>query len=153
MMYGMVYDFDHTPLKGVLVYIDGRKTVETDIHGRFVIEFKKPGDYTVKLSKTGYEDIEQNFAYDPMNILYFNMINAAQLLALAEEALDQGVYAGTETLLDRALLLEPHRPDIQYLRGIVLFLQRRDTEARAALERLARTGFQGPVRGLLERME
>jgi tetratricopeptide (TPR) repeat protein len=139
----MIYDWENTPVNGVSVFINGQKYVESDIQGRFVLEFKKNGEYAIKLEKSGYEIIENAFTYDPMNVLYFKMANASQLLTEAENALDQRLYEEAETYLERALKLEPFRPDIRYLKSILLYLQNRKDEAKEILDALQGQGISG----------
>jgi tetratricopeptide (TPR) repeat protein len=143
-MYAMIYDHDNTQVSGVTVFINGRKIVDSDIQGRFVLENLRVGEYLIRLEKRGYETLEETFYYDPMQVLYFKMINASQLLALAETELDNAVYINAENLLNRALLLEPNRPDIIFLQSIVYYLQARRTEAAEILESLIRAGSTDP---------
>jgi tetratricopeptide (TPR) repeat protein len=152
-MYAMIYDNENTPVSGVAVYINGKLIVESDIQGRFVLEKMKDGVYSVKLIKKGYESLEETFKYDPMQVLYFKMINASQLLVMAETALDNDEFAEAENRLDRALLLEPNRPDILFLKSIVCFLQKRNKEAVEILEGIIKSGSTDPsVSRLLEKI-
>jgi tetratricopeptide (TPR) repeat protein len=153
LMLAMIYDYDNVPVNGAEIFIDDKKIIESDIQGRFVLEFRKPGEYTITVSKKGYEDIVQSFTFDPMDVLYLKMVNASQLLTLAEEALDQYSYPEAEDFLDRALVLEPHRPDILYLKSITLYLQNKYGESREILEYLISTGIHDEyVTGLLGRL-
>jgi tetratricopeptide (TPR) repeat protein len=95
------------------------------------------------LEKSGYELLEDTFTYDPMNVLYFKMVNASQLVSQAEEAMEQYAYKGAEELINRALNLEPNRPDILYFQSIVLYYQGRKAEARELLENLQNRGIDG----------
>jgi len=150
-MYAMIYDYENTPVAGVAVYLDGKLIVESDIQGRFVFEKMKSGTYSVKLVKKGYEVLEETFKYDPMQVLYFKMVSASQLLVTAETALDNGEFADAENLLNRALLLEPNRPDVLFLKSIISYLQKRDKEAVEILEGLIKSGSTDPsVARLLE---
>ncbi|MDR0455444.1 MAG: hypothetical protein LBH20_02010 [Treponema sp.] len=143
MIYAMVYDYENTPVYGVTVFIDGKKYTESDLQGRFVLEFRKGGKYTIRLEKSGYELIEDTFTYDPMNVFYFKMVNASQLLSQAEEAMEQYAYMEAEELINRMLNLEPNRPDILYFQSIVLYRQGRKAEARVILENLQSGGIDG----------
>ena len=143
MMYAMVYDYENTPVSGASIFINGKKYIETDLQGRFILEFRKGGEYTIRVEKLNYEVLEDTFSYDPMNVLYFKMINASQLLSQAEEALDQYSYAEAELFIGRALALEPNRPDLLYFQSIVFYRQERNDEARAILESLLYNGMKG----------
>ena len=143
MMYSMVYDHENSPVYGATVFIDGRKRMESDLQGRFVMELKRGGRYRIKLEKPGYEVIEDTFTYDPMNVLYFKMVNTSQLILQAEEAMDQYAYAEAEALINRALKLEPNRPDVLYFLSIVFYYQGRNAEAITILEDLQSRGIGG----------
>jgi len=143
-MYAMIYDNENTPVSGVAVYLNGKFIVESDIQGRFVLEKVKKRVHSVILIKRGYETLEETFKYDPMQVLYFKMINASQLLVLAETALDNNEFADAESHLNRALLLEPNRPDILFLKSITCFLQKRNKEAVEILEDLIKSGSTDP---------
>jgi tetratricopeptide (TPR) repeat protein len=154
MMYAMVYDAENTSVNGVSVYINGKKYVESDIQGRFILELKKNEEYSIQLSKKGYEDIQETFAYDPMNVLHFRMVNANHLIKLAETSLNEYSYGEAERYLNRALTLEPHRIDALYLMSITLYLQQKKAEARTILERLQSIGVnEAYVTELLAKIE
>lgn len=143
MMYGMVYDYDNSPVYGASIFINGIKYVESDLQGRFILQFTRNTKYNIRIVKSGYEKIESVFSFDPMNVLYFKIINASQLLTQAEEAVEQYNYVQAETLLKRAIALEPNRPDILYLFSIVLYFQQRNDEAKAILLDLNKRGING----------
>ena len=143
MMYAMLYDYDSTPVNGASVYIDGKKRIESDMQGRFILEFKKSGEYSIRIEKPGYETIEDTFTYDPMNVLYFKMANASQLLVQAEEALDQYLYSEAEELVNRSLQLEPTKPEILFFQSIVFYQQGRHREAQVILFDLQSQGVHG----------
>jgi len=153
MMYAMIYDYENIPVSGVAVSINGKKMVDSDIQGRFILDVMKKGEYRVKLTKKGYETFEESFQYDPMQVLYFKIINAQQLLFLAETALDNAEYAIAENYLNRALLLEPNRPDIFFLKSIVCYFQGKNAEAAAILENMIISGNNDPsISQLLEKI-
>ena len=153
-MYAMIYDYENSPVSGVTVSLNGKKIVDSDIQGRFILEKMEKGDYTITLAKKGYEVVNEVFRYDPMQVLYFKMIDTQQLLTLAETALDNSEYANAETCLNRALLLEPNRPDILFLKSITYFLQTKYTEAEDILEDLIKSGSADPaVSQLLEKIK
>ena len=141
LMYAMIYDHDNNPVNSVTIYVDNKKYVEADIQGRFILDLKKNGEYLIKLTKKGFEDIDQTFQFDPMNVLYFKMINTSQLLQLAEDAMDKYHYNEAETFLKRALIIEQSRPDVLYLLTIALHLQSKTNEAKEVLETLIDLGF------------
>jgi tetratricopeptide (TPR) repeat protein len=149
LIYGMVYDHEGSPVNGAEIFIDGKKISESDIQGRFVLELKRPGDHRAGIFKEGYESIEQPLAHDPMDVLYIKVINASQLARLAEDALDRRDYTEAETLLERALKLEPSRPDLLYLQSIVFYLEHDLPRSKAVLAGLLARGIGGePIEAL-----
>jgi tetratricopeptide (TPR) repeat protein len=150
-MYAMIYDYDNSPVPGVTVYLNGIKVVDSDIQGRFVLEKLRKGTHKIRLVKRGYETLEDVFYYTPMQVLYFKMINASQLLAHAEIALDNAEFVNAENILNRALTLEPNRSDILFLKSIVYHLQDRNDEAKIILENIIKSGSTDPsISQLLE---
>jgi len=145
IMYGMIYDFDNTPVSAVTVYINDKKVADSDIQGRFILDKMEKGEYTVKLTKRGYETFEEHFYYEPLQVLYFKIINTSQLVALAETALDNGEFSAAENYVNRALVIEPNRPDILFLKSIACYLQSRNDEAAAILENLIKSGNTEPA--------
>ncbi|MDR1239719.1 MAG: hypothetical protein LBK27_06370 [Treponema sp.] len=140
IMYGMIYDYESSPVSSVAVFLNGRKIADSDIQGRFVLNNVKRGTYTIRLAKKGYEELQEQFNYEPLNVLYFKMFNAAQLISLAEIAMDESNYKTAETLIDRALKIEPERPDILFLKSIVFYLQKEYDKSRSLLEELIKNG-------------
>ena len=143
-MYAMIYDYDSLPVTGVAVYLNGIKVTDSDIQGRFVLEDMKPGNYRIRLVKRGYETFEDTFQYVAMQILYFRLINADQLLSLAELEMDVNEYETAEDFLNRALVLEPTRSDILFLAAIANNMQSKTNEAIDLLERIVRSGGADP---------
>jgi len=153
IMYAMIYDFDNTPVSAVTVYIDDKKVADSDIQGRFILDKMEKGEYSIKLTKRGYETLEEQFYYEPLYVLYFKMINTSQLVALAETALDNGEFSAAENFINRALVVEPNRPDILFLKSITYYLQARNDEAAEILENLIISGSNAPpISQLLERI-
>jgi tetratricopeptide (TPR) repeat protein len=143
-LHAMIYDHENIPVSNVTVYINGKKTVESDIQGRFVLESVKKGEHTIKLTKKGYEELVGTFQYEPMNVLYFKMINTQQLAVLAENAIDLAEYTEAEDYINRILAIEPNRQDILFLKSINYYLQRKYQEALTILEEQIRQGNHDP---------
>jgi len=149
IMYAMIYDYDNIPVSGVVVKANEKEIVKSDVHGRFILDFKKTGEYKIELSKKGYETLTQNFEYNPMNVLYFKLITAEQLVALAEEEMDKFCYEEAEKYIQRAYLLEPLRADIIYLKSINLVLQKKYIEAKKVFKELKEKGYSSKYIDLL----
>jgi len=140
LMFAMIYDFDNNPINTVAVYINERRVAESDIQGRFILANMNRGEYAVRLTKRGYETLEGYFHFDPLQVLYFRMINTSQLLTHAETAMDRGEFPIAENYIKRALAIEPNRPDILFLKSISYFSQQRYQEAITVLHGLIRAG-------------
>jgi tetratricopeptide (TPR) repeat protein len=141
IMYGMIYDYTSNPVSGVAVFLNSRKMVDSDIQGRFILNGVKKGAHTIKLVKKGYEELEELFQYEPLDVLYFKMSDTAQLVARAEMAMDDKHYAAAGQFIDRALKLEPRRQDILFLKAVNRYLQNDHEAARAILEELIKDGM------------
>jgi protocatechuate 3,4-dioxygenase beta subunit len=61
---GIVVDKDGNPIKDATVHLDGKRT-ETNKNGEFIFRNVKPGEYTVKASKAGYEDGSKQVTVEP----------------------------------------------------------------------------------------
>jgi hypothetical protein len=142
IMYAMIYDYENNPVTGADVFIDGKKYAESDINGRFILELTKPGYYLIRVTKKNYENLEQEFKFDPMNVLYLKMANASQLLVLAENAIDLNDHAEADAMINRALSLEKYRPDALFLKSISLYLQHRYAESEETLRSLINNGYE-----------
>jgi len=143
LMYAMIYDYSNTPVTGVTVYLNKKKVAESDIQGRFVLDKTDKGEYTIRLVKKGYENLEEKFNFDPLQVLYFKMIDTSQLITLAENSLENMELTAAQNYIDRALVLESSRPDILYLKSIILYLQEKNEEAAKILEGLIKTNNAG----------
>jgi hypothetical protein len=143
-MYGMIYDFDNIAVNGVQVSVDDKKVGESDIQGRFILSSGKGGEHTISLHKEGYEAILQTFTFDPMNVLYFKMINTAQLVSQAESAIDISSYDAAMAYLDRAAVLGNNRSDILFLQAIVFYRKGDYAAADAKIADIEKQG-QGDV--------
>lgn len=121
-MYGMVYDFDNKPVGDAKIYINNNLITKTDIQGRFILNIKKSKDlYSITVKKETYESLSSSFSYDPMNVLYFKLINTNQLLKQAEYYLSINSYESAIKFLQRATNLSPDRNDIKFLECIILY--------------------------------
>ena len=142
LMYGMIYDHNNVTVKDVELCVNGKIVGSSDIQGRFVLKAKKAGLHDIELRKAGYETIQQSFRFDSMNVLYFRMINASQLIGLAEEALDVGSHDKALQYLTRAIALDPLRPDALFLSAVVCHGMGDYLRASRSIRELSRSGYQ-----------
>lgn len=138
VLYGMVYDYDNSPVPDASIFANGKYVTRTDVQGRFMLtsSAKKHEKLLVRVEKDTYEAVENSFLNDPMNVLYFRLPTASQLLVLAEESLDNHLYEESTAYLTRAAALAPHRSDIVYLHCVVLYRQGKTEEALQLLYEL-----------------
>ena len=120
VMHAMIYDYDNNGVRGVSVYIDGSYMGESDVRGRFMFKLHDAKEHELVLQKDGWERVSDTIVFDTMLVLYYKMGNAAQLINLAEDALDAGSIQEALMLLDRALGLGGG-DDARYLKSVVLF--------------------------------
>ena len=92
-------------------------------------------DHELVLQKDGWEQVSDTIVFDTMLVLYYKMGNAAQLINLAEDALDAGTMDEALMLLDRALGLGGG-DDARYLKSVVLFKAGKYDEALETLSQI-----------------
>jgi tetratricopeptide (TPR) repeat protein len=136
-MYVMVYDYENIGVQGVSVFIDNKLQGETDVQGRYLLDFKKQTAHTITLQKHGYEKVETAFIFNPFLVLYFKMGNALQFLRLAEGELEKASYDEALDWIGRSLELEPRRAETFYLKAIVYFKMGKKKESLEVLDSLA----------------
>ncbi|HKM21403.1 MAG TPA: hypothetical protein VJZ01_05115 [Lachnospiraceae bacterium] len=135
-MYVMIYDYENNGLQNVSVYINNELVGRTDIYGRYLLALKEGKDYTIRIKKNDYEVMEKEFTFDPMYVMYFQIGNAAQILHLAEEAMDDASYEDVLVLVDRVLKLDNSRIDALYLKSIAYYKLNQHDEALDVLKKL-----------------
>lgn len=136
VMHAMIYDYDNNGVRGVSVYIDGSYMGESDVRGRFMFKLHDAKEHELVLQKDGWERVSDTIVFDTMLVLYYKMGNAAQLINLAEDALDAGTMDEALMLLDRALGLGGG-DDARYLKSVVLFKAGKYDEALETLSQIA----------------
>ena len=135
VMHAMIYDYDNNGVRGVSVYIDGSYMGESDVRGRFMFKLHDVKEHELVLQKDGWERVSDTIVFDTMLVLYYKMGNAAQLINLAEDALDAGTMDEALMLLDRALGLGGG-DDARYLKSVVLFKAGKYDEALETLSQI-----------------
>jgi len=142
-LFGMIYDADNQPCAGVLVTVDGKPGATTDIRGRFMLPGLSRGDHRIEASGEGYEDLAVDFAFlTQTDALYLRMISLAQLIGMAEDAIDQRRWDEARGFLDRAERVDGSDPVLLYLRALLAYRQERYEEAVAFLDALIDMGVR-----------
>ncbi len=131
---GMVYDYDSRPVSNVTVVLDEKWKIETDINGRFCFPLVEPGDYTLELEKEGYEPLELTFHFHSRTqVFYIKIISLDQLSRRIETAVSNRKWKESDTLIERALKIEPDNPIVHYLKA---FLELKKGNFESAAETL-----------------
>jgi tetratricopeptide (TPR) repeat protein len=145
-LYGMIYDGDNKPVREVKIYLGDKLSAVSDIHGHFSLGALKTGrNYRVKALKDNYEEAELDLCYtDPQNVLYINMSHRDQLLGRAEQALREGDWALSASLLARAEALGEDYSPARYLRAALAFRRGAYNEALDILVKLEETEGNAP---------
>lgn len=153
VMYGMVYNNENTPVSNAEVIVDGKSVAITDVQGRFILFSKQRKEFTIALVKPGYETIEGNFRFEPSDVIHMVMINADQLVKLAEFAMDEGRYREVIAFCDRALALNLERIDAYYIKALCWIRLREYDCARHILRDLQKQfGEREYIRRVLEEL-
>ena len=151
VMFGMIYDYDNSPVNMVTVLVDGTPIVQSDIQGRFVLPVKDAEQHTIELKKDGYEVVTLKTVYDPVRVLYFKMFTATQLLNKAETMLERKEYNEAKGYLERGLSIAPYRTDISYLLAVIDYKTGKYESAESKLEAIIKEGTNdSAVKGFLD---
>jgi tetratricopeptide (TPR) repeat protein len=143
---GMIYDGDNRPVKEVKVYVNKKASAISDIHGHFTLAGLKTGrKYRIRALKDNYEEAALDIYYtDPKSVLYLSMSHRDQLLSRAEQAIKEGEWALSASLLTRAGALGTEYPPAQYLWAALAFRRGEYNEALDILVKLEETERNAP---------
>jgi tetratricopeptide (TPR) repeat protein len=143
---GMIYDGDNRPVKEVKIYVNNKARSISDIHGHFTLAGLKTGrNYRIKALKDNYEEAALDICYtDPKNVLYLSMSRRDQLLGRAEQALKEGDWALSTSLLTRAGSLGADYSPTQYLWAALAFRRGEYDKALDILVKLEETEKNAP---------
>jgi hypothetical protein len=133
VMYGMVYNHENIPVSSAEVIVDEKTVTLTDVQGRFILISKQRKEFTLSITKPGYETVTGKFYFEPMDVIHLVMVNANQLINQAELAMDEGRYHDVVAFCDRALALNSERIDALYLKALSLVRLREYDRARSVL--------------------
>ncbi len=129
---GMIYDDFNNPVDGADILLkngDSQKTginstYNSDIDGRFLLPNLDPGNYTVTISREGFESQELSFRYnDPKQVLYIKLTSLRFLKQSIENALYAMEWEEAARFYDRAVEIDSEDPVLAYLNALALFNQ------------------------------
>jgi tetratricopeptide (TPR) repeat protein len=143
---GMIYDGDNRPVKEVKVYVDDKLSAVSDIHGHFTLTGLKTGrNYRIQALKDHYEEAALDIRYtDPQNVLYLSINHRDQLLSRTEQALREGDWALSASLLTRAESLDATYAPTSYLWAALAFRRGEYNKALDILVKLEATEGNAP---------
>jgi hypothetical protein len=157
-LFGMVYDDRNQPCQNARITlisysplgeedhsgdINGRmgSPVTSDINGRFILSDLYKGQYTVEITRAGYETQTMTFAFtNQSQVLYISLVSFEGLMLSAEEALADSEFAVCAGLLARAEALKPGHPGLMYLKAVYHFKKGEREEAAGLLRALIERG-------------
>lgn len=143
MLRGMLYDYDNKPLDMYELTIpELKRTVYTDITGRFDFGFVESGSYTITGHRTGYEDIYEQFTFsDSRQILYIRTASAGQLLSKAAECIEKNRTEEARGYIERCEMFGEDDNSVLFYKAL-LDLQTGDiNNALRTLKRLEKNDY------------
>jgi len=142
-LFGMVYDGDNQPCPDVRISVDGVEGPVTDIRGRFLVPALSRGAHEVKARKAGFEELTASFSFrSRTDVMYLRLTSLAQLLSMAEEALEARRWEEAEAFLARARKLDSADPVLMYLNAVRWYRMERWAEAASGLEAMLSAGLK-----------
>ena len=75
-----------------------------------------------------------------MQVLYLKMIHTDGLLSLAENSVDTNDLEAAKNYIERALTIEPQRPDLNFLHAIIYYRQHHYNLCAQILEGMVMSG-------------
>ena len=138
---GMVYDFDNRPCPNVTVRLNDKFVIRTDINGRFTFLGMPPGLYNLQLDKQGYESLKLDFDFHSRSqVLYAKMISLQSLIRTVEQATAEKKWGEAESLLTRAVAIDPDDPTVLYLKATLALYRGKVEDAAEILKGILERG-------------
>lgn len=135
-LYGMIYDYQNMPVKGVIIR-EGEKVLgESDINGRFYLPQMEQGTHELIMEKEGYERLNLSFRFqNRTEALYIKMRSAFDCMTEANRMLARQSYARAEELIRLGLEIQSDHLGLQFLKSIYHFEL---TEFQPAFQQISR---------------
>lgn len=141
---GMVYDFGNRAVAGYAVSI-GKKTVATDVTGRFTIGKVPAGTHDITGGKDGFERYVGTIdVCDERQIVYIRIPSSSQLLDLADDALAAGDAGKAASAIERAERCDDGSFECRFYRAIAQFRMNDPIAARETLRSMIADGCDDP---------
>lgn len=135
---GMIYDARSRPCGMATITISlkdkkSKKTVQSDINGRFVFTNIAGGTYNVTAEKSGYETITSEIEFNRRTqLLYIRITSQETLLDEVEKHLKNLEWNKAKTTLERAASVDQNDSRYILLHGV--FLQKKGDHQAAIIE-------------------
>jgi len=139
---GMVYDYENSPCSNVIVKLNGKHVIRTDINGRFTFLGMPPGTYGLWFEKQGYESLELAFDFHSRSqVLYVKMMSLKILIQRIEKATTDKHWKEAESLLLRAMIIDRENPTVHYLKATLALYRGEAEEAARILRGIIESGY------------
>jgi len=143
---GKIFDSENFPCSDVLIVIDEKIKVKSDINGRFLVSKLKKGSHDFVLLKEGFE--EKRFTYNFNNrndVLWLEMISMDQLINKIKEFFNEKKWYEAKNYIERAEKIDIKDPVLTYLTAIFDLKNGYPEKSIVNLEKLLENGFAEPV--------
>jgi hypothetical protein len=131
---GMIYDFSNRPVPNCTVQIGEKYQAVSDINGRFFIPKIPADDYSITVTKEGYETFHGSVIVgDGKQIVYIRIPSFMQLLELADDALTKNQIREASAFVDRAISIGERTTELLFYAAVVAFRQQKYLEAKYLL--------------------
>lgn len=118
-LYGMIYDYQNMPVKGVIIREGEQILGESDINGRFYLPEIEQGMHELVMEKEGYERLNLSFQFqNRTEALYIKMRSAFDCMTEANRMLARQSYARAEELITLGLEIQPDHLGLLFLKSL-----------------------------------
>lgn len=119
-LYGMIYDKQNRPVKGVRIVQNGKLLGTSDVNGRFFLSKISQGSQQFRFEKAGYESLELEVDFqNRTEVLYINMRSAFDCMVQADMALSQQSFADARQAIDIGIDIDPLHQGLHFLSAIL----------------------------------
>lgn len=133
-LYGIIYDYENRPVKGVVITEDGNIIGESDINGRFYLADMEKGDHTLIFEKEGYQTLKVPVRFlNRTEAMYLKIRSAFNCLSEANRLLSQESYYEASQMIELGLSIDNKNSGLYYLDALLNY---KTGKFPASIERL-----------------